>query len=121
MQYFQALQRKDGKWDYTVTWDKRTMPTGYCRTKCSGHTTKEEAEECFRIYQIDNTHFWEVPFDDDKRDQHEKCSVCGVWTMSHAQIGSMDIYPLCPTHLNRESLLKIVPAPGYVMSSCGIA
>jgi len=117
MQYYEALQRKDGKWDYTVTWDKHTRPTGYCATKCKGHDTKEAAEECYRIYEIDNASFHKIDLDEDRRDQHQKCEICGKWTMSHARVGAMDDHALCPEHLNREALLAIVPTPGYMISS----
>jgi hypothetical protein len=117
MQYREALQRKDGKWDYAVTWDKVTRPTGYCATKCSGHETKEEAEECYRIYMIDNASYRNVPFDEDRRDQHHKCEICGIWTMCRAQVDPIEEHFLCPEHLNKESLLKVVPAPGCSASS----
>ena len=117
MQYREALQRKDGKWDYTVTWDKVTRPAGYCATKCSGHETKEEAEECYRIYMIDNASYRNVQFDEDRRDQHHKCEICGIWTMCRAQVDPIEEHFLCPEHLNKESLLKVVPAPGCSASS----
>jgi hypothetical protein len=118
MIYREPLQRsKDKKWDYTETHDGHSHPTGYCATKCNGHETRKEAEECYRIYKIDNANYHINVLDEDKRDQHKKCKICGKWTMSYAQLDPLEIYDLCPDHLDRESLLEIVPLPGYSASS----
>jgi hypothetical protein len=58
-----------------------------------------------------------VPLDEDKREFHRKCKVCGVWTMSYAQTNSFDSVELCPDHLNRDSLLKLVEPITYSMIS----
>ena len=84
MNYYQPLQRIDGRWDYTRTNDRYVVPIGYCREynpftvgltlqsqkevdrlnaeygrfkdkyHTNGHAASEEACNCYREYQLDN-------------------------------------------------------------------
>ncbi len=125
MNYYTAKQRKlDEKWDYTVN----NMPIGYCQEykdpddypdwlkKCMrqaeidrirsfkdkhhthGHTTQEEACNCYKEYMLDN--YLSVGREDSSS-QH-KCKKCNEWTQGLAGVGGYHLWNLCEKHQTRE-------------------
>jgi hypothetical protein len=48
----QPRQMPNLKWKYTLRVGKRLLPIGYCRDH-DGHTTEQEAEECFLQFTKD--------------------------------------------------------------------
>lgn len=73
-----------------------------------GHTTAEEAVQCYREYLLDHQlRFSEKPDDDT---QH-RCAVpeCGAWTQHTGWLTGdhNHFWHLCPDHQNRESVEKL--------------
>jgi hypothetical protein len=65
-----------------------------------GHETREEADACYRDYELDQ----ELRFYDLDDEQH-KCALCGAWTQKVAELGQFHRYfHLCPEHANREGV-----------------
>src|SRR3954467_10556795 len=58
-----------------------------------GHSTSEEACECYKRYLLDNRMSF-TNLDDQKL----KCKVCGEWTQQVVQISGWELYPLCEAH-----------------------
>jgi hypothetical protein len=139
MNYFAARQRKDGRWDYTCRNDDFIYPVGYCSkyrepdpkkdyfwTENSikkyqaekefhheeGHTTAEEARECYTKYLLDTTltfgHFGNV---------WHKCEVCGELTDGYAQVDHGSMYDLCDKHQTREVVAPKFGTVGEIWSS----
>lgn len=126
MQHYKALQRADGKWDYTVTWKDRSLPVGYCagwtdwgidiakmhpaanalavslkaKYHVHGHETAEDACACYKQYLLDQSLTLGIESDF----AQFKCQVCGEWTMLRASVGRWYHFELCPKHNNRESI-----------------
>lgn len=127
-----ALQRKsDARWDYTIN----GHPTGYCCAyeplkECTyfskevveaenakmepfignfhtdGHSTKEEACECYKRYMLD-TQLRLPAKEPEKASQAQKCQVCQTWTACIAMVGSYSMFFLCPEHCTRENVEKL--------------
>ncbi len=74
-----------------------------------GHATAEEAEACWREYEIDN--YFEVTTEEDSK---KACVDCGDWT--HGRIGLRgphsfgEQYPACEKHQSRNVLKKALDA-----------
>lgn len=83
-----------------------------------GHATEAEAIECYRQYLIDRADYCKMPLNEDDRSKHRKCKVCGKWTQNMAFVDHNSYeFSLCDEHLNRESLVKLMPSPGWSMRS----
>lgn len=135
MNHLVALERKsDGRWDYTYNghawgycraWEPLTpngvltqdlcdqhntkMEPFLAKFHSDGHATKEEACHCYKEYLLD-THLFLPAKEPENPSQAFKCKVCGVWTACMAQVGSYQIFHLCPEHSTREhvaALLKV--------------
>lgn len=127
MNTYQVLQRKDGKWDFTVTNDSITQPVGYCApyrevAKVSlvnqrwyedylaekdkyhghGHDTKEEAAECYRQYLLDRKLHLMMAYIDEQK----KCEVCRQWTGLYASCDMLN-WTLCQDHNNRAEVERL--------------
>lgn len=135
MNHLCALQRKDGRWDYTYNY----RPYGYCKEykpisvdvnylpeywikeynekmsllinnfHTTGHSTEEEAQECYKNYllDVDLQLCLEEPVN---ASQQHKCKICNEWTACYAFVGSYRQFCLCPEHQTKEfvaSLLKV--------------
>jgi hypothetical protein len=82
---------------------------------CPGHDTPEGAAEHYRQYLLDNLAFDDIAM----QNRQEKCRICGVWTQGVARTRESinQVWVLCDEHRNRESVDRLLEAPGYVMSS----
>lgn len=67
-----------------------------------GHATPEEANECYRQYQLDQELSLMRTFENTKR----KCLKCGDWTQHFAEI-NMSCFDLCEKHNTRESVAEL--------------
>ncbi len=74
-----------------------------------GHTSSEEAGECYRNHLLDKIKFYRKSLEES--DTHHKCRVegCNKMTASMANLDSYHIYNLCEKHLNREEVDKLLP------------
>ena len=131
MNYHTALQRKDGKWDFTTN----GHPTGYCREyiplsekwlseaqiknheqtaekhHVHGHQTQEEACECFKEYLLDHRlRFGKMT------GQQRECKICKEWTQIYAEL-DCSLISLCDKHANREFVAQIYNAPTEMWTS----
>lgn len=130
-----ALQRADGRWDYTCN----RRATGYCceyqplkendlvlpaqiareenekmeplkhKFHTTGHATEEEARECYKQYLLD-TRLRLMTEEPENANQQNRCQVCKKFTACYAQVGPYSLFVLCPEHNTREcveSLLKV--------------
>lgn len=133
MNYSCARLRLDGRWDYT----RNGLPYGYCceykpipedakwisaeqakrhneemaklahKFHTDGHTTKEEACECYKQYLLD-TKLRLMPTEPENAHQQFKCKACGKWTACHASVGPYRQFDLCPEHQTREEVEKLL-------------
>ena len=136
MNYYQACQREDGRWDYTRTNDGVTRPYGYCAGWVE--YTKEDAMrlgEPELLRENDLT----LPFKDkyhtdghtteteavlcyrqyllDQRLRLNKvltttqyqCRVCGAWTNLYAELDHTYHWPLCGQHNNLAVVENLYP------------
>lgn len=145
MNYYGARQRKsDSRWDFSCKNDNRIWPVGYCskwrpfsdqeikewhispekleeharfkdKHHDTGHSTEEEACECYRQYLLDcRTHYY-----DDIKDAPtlERCKVCGDYTSGSAEVDHGERMPLCKIHRTREQLERLYPRISWITSS----
>ena len=109
MNYYTALQREtDSKWDYTRRNDGVIHAIGYCsggdrHEKCheGGHETKEEAQDCYKEYLLDN----ELRLEGHELANSKRlceCDGCVVWTSKMAPISPTRSFVLCDEHRTRE-------------------
>jgi len=131
--YIAKKRQSDGKWDYTCN----NRPTGYChewrdidpkeipisesqleayraskdKYHSCGHDTEEEARECYKRYQLDNSLRFST-----MSNQQLKCKVCGEWTQGFAEV-DCSLFTLCDEHRNRETVEQIYKAPDESWSS----
>lgn len=118
MQIYEARQRQgDLRFDYTVAHGGGIFPTGYClgtrgqhndaahasKYHDDGHASAEEADACYRRFEVDHARYGEDP------NTQRKCASCGTWTTGLAFLGggAMRNYPLCPAHQNVEALAAV--------------
>lgn len=141
MNYFQASQRKDDKWDFTCSNDGRKWPVGYCspfrdynekerkellmsdawyadhlkhkgKYHDCGHDTAEQAAECYKQYVLDH----DLRLDGKDADAQRKCEVCQAWTSGFAML-DYEMWFLCDKHRTRESVEKLYKASSWMMRS----
>jgi hypothetical protein len=127
MNYLKARQRKsDGKWDYTLENDGVIYPIGYCsayrepnipinpdrlktmrdfsiKHHSEGHSTPEEANQCYKKYLLDQR----LTLMQQYIDVQHKCAVCGEFTQCCVSIDGWHKYTLCEKHNNREEVEKL--------------
>jgi hypothetical protein len=142
MNVYQARQRLDGRWDFTLTDGSGGRGVGYCNAvpvpgdfeklgipitsedrdrwelhkdkyHTTGHESKEAAEECYRQYVLDNR----TTYDHEDKNQQRKCAVCGEWTTKYAMVGDYKIVCLCDDHRNRHNVEALVNKPSVIFSS----
>jgi hypothetical protein len=68
-----------------------------------GHTTREEAEACYREYEFDQ----ELRFGE-RRGEQRKCAICDQWTQGFAELGQFRHFTLCPEHANRQGVEQAI-------------
>lgn len=142
MNYFSARQRQDERWDYTCMhgqiypvgycrpwrdWtDEELARIGWSRDHPGlvrdrdfahkhhgdGHTTSEEACECYKEYLLDH----DLHLMKEDGDTQRRCEVCGRWTQLYAVL-KMHVWYLCEEHNSREAVEKLFPTPGEIWSS----
>lgn len=113
MNYYQASQLQKGGWHFTCTNNGKTWPVGYC-AQHGGHATKEEAEECYRQYLLDN-HIRLRSFE--LEGGQEYCAVCGKLTNLVAEVATVTQYVLCEEHQTKENVAKLLPHISGITSS----
>jgi hypothetical protein len=116
MNYYDARElTKDGKpsglFHYTRTNDGETVPVGYCADACPGHKTKEEAYAHYKKYLLERRTtlhlllgYW------------MSCVACGRPTGYAAQVGAIEVYPLCEKCMNLSTLETLVEVGEEVSS-----
>jgi hypothetical protein len=93
--------------------DGKIWPVGYCYDAGgSHHDTKEEAEECYRKYLLDNR----LQLKGKLADQQHRCQICQEYTDRYASVDHMT-YPLCDKHRNREQVEQLFGLVGEIISS----
>jgi hypothetical protein len=144
--YYEARQRTDGRWDWTRMNDRQVWPDGYCHAYREWTpekvqqlglpaevAAKYEAEQApFRAKYHADGHptreeaercHYEYELDHAREgqtsDQQFRCRICKAWTQSFLQIGDYNLIQLCDEHRNRAGLEQAWPfSPGMrVMSS----
>jgi hypothetical protein len=100
-----------GLWAYTCRAQGQLWPIGYCSPRCR-HYSPEEAEEHYRAYLLDTARY-----DGHWRGVAYRCELCGEWTDRFAQLDSFVVHRLCPAHLNREGLSRLLEGPLVTLQS----
>lgn len=118
MNYDKAREMEDHTWNYSRQNDDRIHPIGYCRgTKdtCHKHTTKEEAEECYKKYMLDNHLRLDGGF---MKNQKLRCQIkdCDEWTQNTSYIQYQQ-FILCDEHRNRKTIESIYNCSGESIHS----
>lgn len=120
MNYYQPRQLRgpDGEalplWHYTCQNGSRIWPVGACAVGCPGHPTAEEAVAHYRTSLLD-----EARYDGRMSNQQRRCRVCDTFTDGFAETGPGNslLYVLCPEHLNRDGLDRVLVAPERMSAS----
>ncbi len=139
MRYYEARQRTDRRWDYTIAHNDGTCyPTGYCggfldpddtvkslgyecyseeqkaeirSRKDKYHTAGHEtAEEAEECYR-QYTLDTKTRFGMENSDAQRRCEKCGVWTTKRVMIESLEIV-LCDDHQSKETVAELYPKVG---------
>ena len=133
MNHLCALQRSDGRWDYT----RNRRPTGYCceykpipedcgwlppeavrlhnmkmgplkeKFHADGHATEAEACECHKQYLLD-TELRLMTQEPANANQQSRCEVCKTFTACYAMVGAYRLITLCPQHQTREHVAELL-------------
>jgi hypothetical protein len=69
----------------------------------TGHVSKEEACACYKEYLLDHNFRLGT-----RKDQQNKCQVCGEWTQTTVDVGESYFFTLCEKHATREEVAKLV-------------
>lgn len=101
-------------WHYTRMNDDSIYPIGYC-TDHDGHDTQQEAEECYKQYQLDNSLRLEggSMYNTKVKCQFEDCT-------EYTDIVSYIDYEhfiLCPTHRTKEIVSTMFDCGGESIHS----
>ena len=78
-----------------------------------GHTTEQEACECYRKYLLDTTLY----LDGKSNDTQRKCKICEEWTNQYAIVDGGYMYDLCDLHRTREIVETLFGSVGEIWSS----
>ena len=95
MTHYVARELKNGGWHYTMN----GQPVGCCLDH-GGHETREGAEECYKLYMLDNHLHLDRKIGGDTL---HKCKVkgCDEYTRGFASVGGYSIFILCDKHRTR--------------------
>ena len=115
MNYYQACQRKDGGWHFTVKNDDSIWPVGYCAAH-PPHPTQEEAESCYAGFLLDQRLRLPDPRPVKAGDHMRACKECGELTPLCADIDGTRL-PLCDIHRTRPYVEKHWDPPTQICSS----
>lgn len=116
MNRYEARQRTDGRWDWTVENDGFIHRAGPCDLHDDGHSTKEEAERHFYQDQIKSLREVQVGTEDTLH----RCQFMGCTTFSCRGLVAprwveMPTW-LCERHFTKECFSNIHPfKPGIVI------
>ncbi|KKN46043.1 hypothetical protein LCGC14_0677370 [marine sediment metagenome] len=116
MNHDRALEMLDHTWNYARTNDNqhRTYPIGYCSNHTllnekylayHKHATKEEAEECYKKYELDNN--LRLNAGTIGEETLVKCHECKEFTNITTTVNGWRMYYLCDEHRTRETMEKI--------------
>lgn len=112
MNHDRAMEMLDHTWNYARTNDNRTYPIGYCRGEIGvsdsyhKHATKQEAEECYKKYELDNN--LRLNAGTIGEETKRKCHECDEWTNVCTTVGSpWRMWYLCEAHRNRSTMEKL--------------
>lgn len=120
MNYDKARQMQDGTWNYSRQHDNMIYPIGYCRThelneSWHKHTTQQEAEECYKQYQLDNSLRLEGGIMSNTK---VKCQVDGCEEYSGVtSYIDYECFVLCPTHRTKEVIATMFDCSGESIHS----
>jgi hypothetical protein len=139
--YAARQRQTDKKWDFTCRNDDYIRPVGYCdkyqewwldfhkwgfhvnehekqlyqahehQHHTDGHTTADEARECYRRYLLDQRVRLGMRFE-----QQSHCQVCGEWTDMYAEVDHTP-FTLCKKHNTQKQLELLFKTPGEIWSS----
>jgi hypothetical protein len=118
--YTEARQRADGRWEYCCRQAGEFLPVGYCRG-CDpldtaepddrtaslfhrdGHATRQEAEACYRRYELDHVLVLEGRADSPRRCEAHGCDAVthGQATLGHQR------FTLCDAHRSRGVVAEL--------------
>jgi len=107
MNYYEARQRTDGRWDWTVMNNEIVSRVEPCIDHEDGHATKEEAERHFYEHAVSTLR------EDTFSDAQEVCAhpECNRWTQK--ALSSRLLYPmptpLCDEHRNADVFRGVRP------------
>lgn len=95
----------DWAWGNADHWqaDKNDAETFKHKYHTNGHTTQQEARDCYKEFELDNS----LRLDRVTSSTMHKCQVCETWTQRLATIGPWISYHLCDNHCNRENVAKL--------------
>jgi hypothetical protein len=91
-----------GLWVYSCRLRGRLWPLGYCSARCRHHDPADAAAH-YREYLLDTARY-----DGHWRGVAYRCELCDEWTDRFAQLESFTVHRLCPAHLNRPSLTRLL-------------
>lgn len=103
MNYYEARQRKDGVWHWTVMNDNVLRPSQPCTEDCQ-HQTREEAERHFYEYEVANLRTQE--FEAWHKCEAEGCETLTNKVMTPRHGGGVD---LCDVHRTAEQYRVLRP------------
>jgi hypothetical protein len=108
MNYYGAREiikegKRTGLFHYTKMNDGQIVSVGYCADACPGHKTKEEACAHYKKYLLERrtTLHLELTY-------WTRCKACGRPTRYAAQVGEIEVYPLCKKCMNLSTLETLV-------------
>jgi len=130
LHYAARQREQDKLWDYTCRDKYGTHPVGYCmpysridpdkganvtmlseeqkdklrsskdKYHDTGHSTKEEAENCYKDYMLSEY----TNYDHRDEEHMSRCVVCNMFTQRYVTVGGWYLFVLCDVHANRETL-----------------
>ena len=116
MNYLEARERKDGSgWHFTSMNDGKVHAVGYCGSHAP-HATKEEAEECYRVFLVDEA----MKRRHRTTDSKHKCQAkdgCSEFTEHFIPVGMFEMLFLCDQHRNRDEVDRLVERPSQIWTS----
>ncbi len=94
----------DGRWLWVFSCRAhgRLWPIGHCSARCR-HWTPAEATAHYREYLLDT-----ASYDGYWQGVAYRCELCDAWTQRFAQLASFELHRLCPAHLNRAGLQRVL-------------
>jgi hypothetical protein len=112
MNYYEARQRSDKTgWHFTCQNDDQIWPVGDCQDH-EPHATREEAEECFLRYLLDD-------ISEEQYGNWGDCEICGAPTKlgltARRPLGNG--FRLCDEHRSSEVLAGLTAWPSRIVAS----